>query len=222
MSHQLKVGERVDENSIAWPAVGPKGLMVRRDADSVAHALAPWGEPLGFVGILDSRHFFVGRKIHHGESVRSVELCENPMSRTVGVTFDDYGEHSLVELNFPCDFHLLQIEDGNKLSGRGAGGRWNLPSAVNATSCNPRRTGMLLTFVRDLESMISSAPTSTASWLVFRMQTTISFPSLVTPASLAQPLRGTFLIIFPLFRSRTSRTFLAPAGDIEPASVRIE
>ena len=74
MSHQLEVGERVDENGIGRPAVGPESLIVRRDADAVADAFATWREPGGFVGILDSRHFFVRRKIHHGESVRSIQV----------------------------------------------------------------------------------------------------------------------------------------------------
>src|ERR1700730_4180061 len=93
----------------------------------------------------------------------------------------------------------------------------NLPSAVSATSGSPLLTGILLTFSRDLASMTSSAPASTASRPVLRMQITISFPSLVTCASLAQPLRGTFLICSLSFPN--VENVLAPAGDIEPASV---
>src|ERR1700680_3814022 len=36
MSHQFEVWERVDENGISRPAVGPQGLVVRRYANSVA------------------------------------------------------------------------------------------------------------------------------------------------------------------------------------------
>src|SRR5580693_9968198 len=97
--------------------------MVRGYADAVADAFAPGAEPAGFVRVLNSRHFLVRGKIHHGESVRPVQLCEDPVARAVGVAFNDYGEYSLVIVDFPGDFHLLKIEDGYKLPWRRSGGR---------------------------------------------------------------------------------------------------
>src|SRR4029077_3164124 len=74
MSQQLEIRERVSEYSIGRPAVGPQGFVVRGYIDAMADALAPWRKPCGFVGILDSRHFFVCLEIHYRESVRSIQV----------------------------------------------------------------------------------------------------------------------------------------------------
>jgi len=63
--------------------------MVRGYANAVADAFAPGAEPFGFVGVHDSLYFFVRREIHHGESVRSVQLCEDPVARAVWIAFNN-------------------------------------------------------------------------------------------------------------------------------------
>ena len=133
MSQQLEVGERVDENSIGRPAVGPESLIVRGNADAVADALAPWGEPEGSSGFLIlATSLWVAKSTTENPFVR-FRLCEDPAARAVGVTLNNYREHSLVVLNLPGDFHFLEIKDGYELSAWGAGGR-ELAVAVNATS----------------------------------------------------------------------------------------
>jgi len=67
---------------------------------------------------------------------------------------------------------------------------------------SPRREYLLI-FSRDLASMISSAPYIQRLCAGITDADYNQFPSFVTIASLAQPLRGTFLMYFPLFRSIT-------------------
>ena len=81
----------------------------------------PGVNPVGLVGVLDPSHFFVRREIHDRESVGLIQLCEDPVSRAVGIALDDQRQYPLVVGKLPGDFHLLEIEDGNDMSARRAG-----------------------------------------------------------------------------------------------------
>ena len=67
--------------------------------------------------------------------------------------------------------------------------------------------------------MISSAPASTASVPVLRMQMTISFPSLVTPRIVGPTAERHLFDCLSALSIPNVEDVLAPAGDVEPASV---
>src|SRR5258708_29325665 len=92
MSQQFNIRQRIGENRIGRPAVDPQSLLVRRDTDAVAVALAPpaAAEPCRLVRSLNSGHLRALGKIHHREGVQSAKVYEDPAPRAVGaiLTFD--------------------------------------------------------------------------------------------------------------------------------------
>src|SRR4029077_3590869 len=123
MSQQFDIRQGIGENRIRRPAVDPQGLLVRRDTDAVAVALAPpaAAEPCRLVRSFNSGYLRALGKIHHREAVQSAKVYEDPATRAVGVILNCYRIYSTVVLNLPSGFHLLEIKDDKKTSPRRAG-----------------------------------------------------------------------------------------------------
>ena len=118
MSHQLEVGERVDENRVLRNAGDPQCLAVRVDADPVRGGIEAAGIHVDAgveVGQLDPGHLLVLGEVQRGEPVERGQLHEDPLGRAVRIGLDGHRTNPKIELVIPDDRLGLRIDDRHEL-----------------------------------------------------------------------------------------------------------